>query len=429
VPTAECELCGAACAGVDLSPLIQPALSWLWERLASVADRRGDPDLIGGQAVRVRAPSSAEQRAAAAGLLGATMFAGQQRSVRLDVLTERLRRRGAALTPGAVAAHAVGRPLAPGARRRAERAERDRWLASRLAQHLRDGSGPLLADPVGIATTFVRSRAAAALRDRSDADQLLLGAARTLRALPATGDRVDRRLLANSVLNGPHDLDDGEPVAAIVRALLVAGGMVRAGARSRDAWLAVGVDGDELIGGLIALGIHPAGWHLPPRAIATIPPAELATCRWAPPAEPGTRVFVTENPSVLTAATRQVAPAVPVRLLCTSGTPSALEVAAVGRLGEIGWQVAVRADFDEAGLRHVEALLAATSAAVPWRMTSNDYLAAVDPLSELRLRHPDQLTSTWDLALADAMRRTGIPAFEEALLPAILEDLVTGVCG
>jgi hypothetical protein len=48
---------------------------------------------------------------------------------------------------------------------------------------------------------------------------------------------------------------------------------------------------------------------------------------------------------------------------------------------------------------------------------------AADPASELRFRHPDELHSPWAPALADVMRRTGSPAFEEALLPALLDHI------
>ena len=176
--------------------------------------------------------------------------------------------------------------------------------------------------------------------------------------------------------------------------------------------------------GLVALGIHPAGWRLPPTAIVTLPPAELAACDWPAPDRSDEWIFVTENPSVLTAAYRHLTSAGAVRLLCTFGTPSTVEAAAIGRLRGAGWQIAARADFDEAGLRHVTALLAAAPGARPWRMTAADYAASVDPLSSLRPSRTDQLHTPWDAALAEAMRRTGIPAFEEGLLPALLGDLV-----
>jgi len=60
-------------------------------------------------------------------------------------------------------------------------------------------------------------------------------------------------------------------------------------------------------------------------------------------------VFVTENPSVIAAAATAAGTidgtaddqASPIRLLCTVGTPSAIEAAAIARLAGAGWQVAV----------------------------------------------------------------------------------------
>lgn len=137
-------------------------------------------------------------------------------------------------------------------------------------------------------------------------------------------------------------------------------------------------------------------------------------------------VFVTENPSVLSAA-RQLAlsGAVP-RLICTSGTPSALETAAIARLHDAGWNVAVRADFDEAGLTHIQTLRTTTPDATPWRMGTDDYLATVDLDNPRQLTRTQRLRSPWDPGLADAMRRTGTPAYEEALLPQLLDDIATG---
>ena len=131
--------------------------------------------------------------------------------------------------------------------------------------------------------------------------------------------------------------------------MLSAAGITSFAQRSRAAWDAVGVDCDDLTGGLIAIGIHPTGWQLPAGTAVTLPPRELASCRW--PQGPITRAwtFVTENASVASAAADLAATGVSVRLLCTSGTPSAIEVAAIARLVDAGWQVAMRADFD-AGL-------------------------------------------------------------------------------
>jgi hypothetical protein len=104
-------------------------------------------------------------------------------------------------------------------------------------------------------------------------------------------------------------------------------------------------------------------------------------------------VFVTENPSVLAAASTQALAgdtATTPRVVCTAGTPSQVECAAVGALSEAGWNVAVRADFDPAGLAHVRALLAAAPAARPWRMSAADYVAvAIEGTLDLHVEEAD----------------------------------------
>jgi hypothetical protein len=62
------------------------------------------------------------------------------------------------------------------------------------------------------------------------------GAAVWTRALPRSGKVLlnfasVRVGLASTVLTGPHDLDDADLVAGVVRALLAAAGLVTAGTR------------------------------------------------------------------------------------------------------------------------------------------------------------------------------------------------------
>ncbi|MEV7869686.1 DUF2399 domain-containing protein [Streptomyces sp. NPDC088124] len=101
---------------------------------------------------------------------------------------------------------------------------------------------------------------------------------------------------------------------------------------------------------------------------ATRPAPQHSKDRW---------VFLTENPSVAAAALRNIDGNV--RLLCTVGTPSQTELDAVARLAATGWRVAVRADFDGAGLALVRAVLAAVPHAAVWRMTASDYIAGLHP--------------------------------------------------
>lgn len=415
-----CTLCDARCTDADLPPLLEPALRWLWQQVAAAADRRGDPDLVTGT-LTIAAPVSAADRAAASGLLGGQpLRPGQRRRVDLEHLTNKVRIRGQHLTPGAVAAHGHQRPLAVKAKDKARRDATEQRLRAQLdaaqkqlPDHLRARLGedvwPHLRQS-GWVTRLVRE---------PDPTGLLADACAVLAALPVPGQRLDRRVLVPS---RPHALDDSTPLAGLVFALTRV-----AGRRPRRAWDELGVDIDNLTGGLLALGVHPAGWQLPLGAVVTLPPRELADVRWPAPPQDGAWVFVTENPSVLAAAADLVRDeGAAVRLLCTVGTPSALENAAVGRLLDAGWNVAVRADFDPSGLAHVRALLAAAPGATPWRMSVRAYelsTAEADSSSGLTI---GPAASPWAPELAAAMTKRGCVAYEEDLLPALLKDLFTG---
>ncbi|MGW7432363.1 DUF2399 domain-containing protein [Streptomyces sp. NPDC054861] len=122
----------------------------------------------------------------------------------------------------------------------------------------------------------------------------------------------------------------------------------------------------------------PGRWQLPTGCPLVLPPATLTDIDWPAPTHAACWVFVTENPSVTTAAL-ELPPAVTVRLLCTVGTPSATELDALARLADSGWNIAVRADFDTAGIQHMRAALRAVPRARPWRMNPGDYLHSLHP--------------------------------------------------
>jgi uncharacterized protein (TIGR02679 family) len=278
-------------------------------------------------------------------------------------------------------------------------------------------------------------------RIRRDADPVALldAAFAVLARLPEPGIRVDRRTL---VAGRPHALDGG-----VLPSLILA----MAGAnkdRPRQGWGSLGVELDDLLGGLIATGIAPEGWTIPSGVAVTYPPRALAAVRWQPAPAADTWVFVTENPSVLGAAidlsvippdkrgvvgdlrseigreASALVSRVPARVLCTAGTPSGIEAAAVAALSSAGWNIAVRADFDPAGLAHMRALLRAAPDAVPWRMRSSDYLALAEQRGlDLALSSDD---TPWDTTLAAAMVKRGAHVYEEDLLPLLIGDIRRG---
>ncbi|WP_078949448.1 DUF2399 domain-containing protein [Streptomyces mutabilis] len=419
-----CALCEGACDGADLAPLLSPELAWLWKALAAVADRRGDESLTSGPAVTVTVPAEPVQRAAAAGLIdGRPLEPGQSRRVRLERLTAALATRGPRLTPGAVAAHACNRRLAANARRRTQQAV----AADRIRAQLESAAAGLPAhvrDLVGPETVFTRLRTlgwVTRLLNAPDPAELLSQALHVAARLPPPGRRIDRRLL---VSGNPHALDTGALPALVLALTGSSSTPVRSG------WARLGVDCDDLLGGLIITGVTPRGWRVPPGATFTLPPRELAHIDWEPAETTGTWVFVTENPSVLAAASTQALARdslVRPRVICTAGTPSQRECEAIGALADTGWNIAVRADFDQAGLAHMRALLAAAPSAVAWRMGAADYLAAVPEGSDvLHLQGSD---APWDDHLVPVMRKHSVPVYEEDLLPALLADITAGAPG
>ncbi|GGL16009.1 DUF2399 domain-containing protein [Mangrovihabitans endophyticus] len=108
------------------------------------------------------------------------------------------------------------------------------------------------------------------------------------------------------------------------------------------------------------------------------------------------------------------------------GTPSALEIKAIGRLADAGWQVAVRADFDQAGLQHVASLLAGIPSAFTWRMNAADYLGSLAGSAPGRTRLDTVAlpATAWDPNLRVVMTKSGYAAYEEALIDQLLDDLL-----
>lgn len=427
--SAGCPLCGGECGGAELAPLLDPRLGWFWEQIGRTADRRGDPVLVEG-VLSVRAPVSADARAAAIGLVGGRVLKqGQCRSIDLSQLTQKIRVRGARLTPGAVAAHALGRRLALRAAADAERRKREQELGTTFLDAVQSMPSDDLHEPDRIWASLRRNGWVARLTTINEPERLIRWAAAVVAALPAASNRIDRRRLAAAATGNPHALDHGSVLAGFVMAMLVGAGRVAPRQRPRAAWASVRVDCDDIVGGLTAVGILPVGWSLPPGTTVTLPPRTLSRCEWPPPDSADAWIFVTENPSIASAATDLAASAGNIRLLCTSGTPSAEEIAAIARLALQGWRIAVRADFDAAGLEHVAAILDKTPGAVPWRMSADDYAASLEHVIAEKValeRLPD---TSWDPQLSVEMYERGVAAYEESLLPALLEDLRRGAPG
>jgi uncharacterized protein (TIGR02679 family) len=424
----DCSLCGGRCTGADLGDLVAPDLAWLWAQVAACADRRKDEFLTTGE-LKVVVAARPEERAAAVGLLGGgALRPGQKRTVQFAALTEKVRRRGSDLTPGVVAAHAMNRPLAVNAKAEQAISRAERSLYSTFADEFEQ---PFRARALAAADVWESLRQAGVVTRLVSSGEsamiLVPQAAAVVTHLPPPGQRTDRRLLAETTLDNPHALDDDEPVGGLVLSVMAAMGVTGSGAGRRRAWDMVGVDYDDLLGGLLSAGVHPHGWMIPDGEVVTLPPRILEHCRWPAPPRPGAWLFVTENPSIIGAAATGASAAFPVRVLCTAGNPSALGAVSIARLAEAGWSVAVRADFDPSGLAFVTALTAAGPAAVPWRMDAGSYLECVRRSPNApKLEVAAVGASAWDPKLAETMRLTGSVGFEESIISELLSDIRAG---
>lgn len=263
---------------------------------------------------------------------------------------------------------------------------------------------------------------------RGDADQLGW-ACEVLALLPHRdgGQPISVPVLAERATGNTKALS-GTPIATLVlRGLAARAGMpapVTADTR-RNLWESAGVILDDLASQVLVIGLRPkedhvvadwlrdaADFGIPFRL--TLHQLSTDTVTLEHP-----HVFVCENPAVLRAAAAELeehcAP-----LICTEGQPSAACHRLLDRAkGTVHW----RGDFDWTGLR-TTALAMARYGAVPWRMSSTDYLAALDsPLAETEPLKGAPTESPWDPALTRLMSERGRAVMEERMIPDLIGDL------
>ncbi|MEU8679551.1 DUF2399 domain-containing protein [Streptomyces sp. NPDC048560] len=131
----------------------------------------------------------------------------------------------------------------------------------------------------------------------------------------------------------------------------------------------------------------PSSCPLPSSPTSAAPPHQVKAPGCSRPRTPRSRQQPSNYP-----------PAIPVRLLCTVGTPSATELDTLARLADSGWNIAVRAAFDASGIQHMRTALSAVPRARPWRMNANDYVRSL---------HPTRPSTPW--TPNTSRRRDGIP--------------------
>jgi uncharacterized protein (TIGR02679 family) len=270
-------------------------------------------------------------------------------------------------------------------------------------------------------------------RDPAGARGLLEGVVRVLRTLPA--DAVPLSRLAATTLGDSHALDDGRPAATLtlgaVEAMSGLPRRDRSAAERRALWARAGVLLDELSAPVLVLGLRPSGSGLLARTLrghadegepcrVTLRQLVRAGLDWSPLAK---TVSICENPSVVAAASAQLASGCP-PLVCTDGQPSGAVQTLLRQLVEHGVPARFHTDFDRGGVR-IGNLLVDRFGARPWRMGETDYLDAVaggGGGGGTRLEAQPE-TAVWDPRLSEAMAAHGVAVHEEALLEPLLADL------
>jgi uncharacterized protein (TIGR02679 family) len=408
-----------------------PDLAWLIDRIRDRLER-GIP--LDGTITLVGA--TPQQRRAAARALGRWIGRGTSLSVPLPALEEALRKAGLSADLRTVVEMVSGPVRDLRAERSADlQARAAAVAAARTCVHAPTAWYSAWLDEVSRDGTVVQLI-------RTGQGDLLGQAAAVLDRLPWLSDppgsagpaepagNVDGMLLpalAESVTGDPAALS-GTPLAGLVLGALThregaPPPVTRADERAR--WAGAGVVADDLASQVLVLNVRsggePLGRWLTEAAEAGVPFRVTLHQLGAMPVVPlGMDIFVCEDPAVLHAAA-DVLGSRSAPLVCTEGEPSAACNRLVNAAARSGSRIHWRNDFNWTGLRITAAAIRRFDAR-PWRMSADDYRAALGGDEARRLRGATA-DSPWDTRLAKEMAQAGRAVTEERLLPALLDDL------
>jgi uncharacterized protein (TIGR02679 family) len=405
------------------------ALTGLWEAIASKLERNG---LSATGTVRVvLSPAGASQLS---GLLGSTAKSGTV-TVKLPALDERFRGTGSSLVT--VVEQVRRTPLID---RKQATAERAVVVAER--RRLLDDAVTGVGFSAVQAQSFVAGVRAAGLLTRAGADAgavlARFGAAWAELArsgvLEQFGEVEPTWLLGEFAFRftgTSHGFDDGTTESKLMmRALAVISGtpVPTTSGERRRLWALAGVSTDEVSGTAMTWGFRPDGtdaWSAMMRdravlgVVTHLTVQELTVAAGVRLAARGTEVFACENPQVLQAA---ASAGVRVPVLCLSGQGSAAAWMVLRQLLDDGVVVRYHGDFDWPGVGIAGRVHHAGG--TPWRMRSEDYLAALTVTTEREPLDEGRPTETrWDPRLAVVMAEQDAVAHEESVISALLADL------
>ncbi|WP_256251844.1 TIGR02679 family protein [Streptomyces sp. yr375] len=367
-------------------------------------------------------PLDDDEREALADLLGMDRLPDQRPTVRLTRLADAVAEAG-----GGTVRDLVTQIIGPLDDRAAERRRRDderTALWSWLTTHDTIRTQPVLTDW----TTYCRTQGLLAGSTTRTRD-LLSAALTVLAALPAEGEPLP--VFAARVRHGdPHALDDGTRLSALVlRALstLYDTPVPDSSQARRELWSRAGVADDDLSTTVLAAGLRLTGEGTLSRLARICAEAgqavSLTLAQLRSPGEygfPARPVHITENPSVLALALRRFGADCP-PLVCTSGWPNGAAVRLLHLLAAEGATLHYHGDFDGEGIR-IAAHVMHKTPAVPWRMTTHDYLTALATTPQAP--SPGRLTEApWDPTLTPTMATHDKAVMEESMTDTLLQDL------
>lgn len=397
-----------------------PELSWLVRRIRERLERG---ECVEQGCVGLRNPSPAE-REAIARLFGASESRGSTLNVSLSKLTDLLR--SAELCGGlAEAIEALSGPVVN--LKSLKQSRQQQWATLYEQAESRAASRPAVLQWIGElkASGLLRRLSA---QDLGRANQLLDQAFRLVDRLPAKGTPLAE--LAADVAGDSHALDAGRPLGTIglraVSALAGINGCDGADDR-RDVWAGVGVLCDELSAPVLTLNLRAAGETATAGALRfhaqAGEPYRLSTRQLV--RQPiqfsrevtGDRVFVCENPTVVSAAANRLGPDC-APLVCIEGQPKSASRLLLARLSSAGIDLLYHGDFDWDGIR-IGNLVMKRHGARPWRFSADAYSQAK---GGIKLRGKP-VSADWDPCLTAAMKQMGKAVHEEQVLDGLLEDL------
>jgi uncharacterized protein (TIGR02679 family) len=402
-------------------PLDAPALGRLWEAARRARERRGAEGDARIKLERVTAAEAPELDWLLASVRRRGVHPGDDVRISLSRLAEAVAAAGENL-------HAVlerhGGPLAdrPAEARQARAAEQRAW--EEIHRH------PTLARRPELREWLERARASGALgapgRDVQARQRLVL-ALDVVAALPR--ERVERSALSAELAGGdPHALDSGKPAELLVRGMLahLEGVDERRldPLRARELWAAFGVECDPAAATVLTLGLRARGCSPLARALrAQVGGHVVLTYGQLRRQQPRFRhsvVHLCENPSVVTAAERELGSACP-PLVCLGGWPNAAVRLLCERLRAGGVQLRYHGDFDWDGLA-IAAHARERLGAEPWRFDAAEYRRVAGRRSDLRPlgARPSRVP---DGELADALQEVSRVVPEELVREELIADL------